>query len=52
MTDQSTPLAEDSEIDLLHVFDVIWRRKGLIIGGTLIVVFAAWLLSGSLPKVY
>ena len=52
MSDQPIPLAEDSEIDLLHVFAVIWRRKVLIAGGTLIVLVVAWLVSVNLPKVY
>ena len=52
MTEQPLTLAEDSEINLYHVFDVICRRKTLIIGGTLIVVVAAWLVSVILPKVY
>ena len=52
MSDQPILPVEDSEIDLLHVFAVIWRRKWLIAGGTLIVLVAAWLVSVNLPKAY
>ena len=52
MSDQPISPVEDSEIDLLHVFAVIWRRKGLIAGGTLIVLVAAWFACINLPKVY
>ncbi len=52
MSDQPISPVEDSEIDLLHVFAVIWRRKGLIAGGTLIVLVVAWLACANLPKVY
>ena len=52
MSDQPVSPVEDSEIDLLHVFAVIWRRKWLIAGGTLIVLVAAWLVSVNLPKAY
>ena len=52
MSDQPISPVEDSEIDLLHVFAVIWRRKGLIVGGTLIVLVAAWFVCVNLPKVY
>ncbi len=52
MSDQPLPLAEHSEIDILYFFHVVWRRKGLIGGGTLIVLVAAWLTCANLPKVY
>ena len=52
MSHQPTALAEDSEFDLLNFLVVIWRRKVLIGGGTLIVLFGAWLVSVNLPKVY
>ena len=52
MADQPILPVEDSEIDLLHVFAVIWRRKGVIAGGTVIVLFVAWLVCVNLPKVY
>ena len=52
MSDQPIPLAGDSEFDLLNFLVVIWRRKVLIGGGTLIVLFGAWLVSVNLPKVY
>ena len=52
MSDQPISPVEDSEIDLLHVFAVIWRRKWLIAGGTLIVLVVAWLVCINLPKAY
>ena len=52
MSDQPILPVEDSEIDLLHVFAVIWRRKWLIAGGTLIVLVVAWLVCINLPKAY
>ncbi len=52
MSDQPISPVEDSEIDLLHVFAVIWRRKWLIAGGTLIVLVAAWFACANLPKAY
>ena len=52
MSDQPILPVEDSEIDLLHFFAVIWRRKWLIAGGTLIVLVAAWFACANLPKVY
>ena len=52
MADQPISPVEDSEIDLLHVFAVIWRRKRLIAGGTLIVLVVAWFACINLPKAY
>ena len=52
MSDQPISPVEDSEIDLLNFLVVIWRRKVLIGGGTLIVLVAAWLVCVNLPKVY
>ena len=52
MSDQPISPVEDSEIDLLNFLVVIWRRKVLIGGGTLIVLLAAWLVCVNLPKVY
>ena len=52
MADQPIPLTGDSEFDLLNFLVVIWRRKGLIVGGTFIIVLAAWLVCVNLPKVY
>ena len=52
MSDQPISPVEDSEIDLLHVFAVIWRRKWLIAGGSLIVLVVAWLVCINLPKAY
>ena len=52
MTDHPTPQVEDYELDLFRFFVVTWRRKGLITGGTLIVLVATWLVCVNLPKVY
>ena len=52
MSDQPTPLVQESEFDLFHVFAVMWRWKWLIAGGTLIVLVATWFYSVNLPKVY
>jgi len=45
-------MQEEQEIRLIDYLNVIWRRKGLIMGGTLIVAAAALLVSLSMPKVY
>ncbi len=52
MSDQPLPQAEHSELDIIYFFQVTWRRKGLIAGGSLIVLVAAWLVCVNLPKVY
>ena len=52
MADQPILPVEDSEIDLLNFLVVIWRRKVLIGGGTLIVLVVAWLVCINLPKAY
>ena len=52
MSEQSLQPAEHSEIDVLYFFHVVWRRKGLIGGGTLIALVTAWLVCVNLPKVY
>ena len=52
MSDQPLPPAEHSELDIIYFFQVTWRRKGLIAGGSLIVLVAAWFACVNLPKVY
>ncbi|MFQ5904158.1 MAG: Wzz/FepE/Etk N-terminal domain-containing protein [Candidatus Binatia bacterium] len=43
---------EEQEIELIDYLNVIWKRKGLIIGGTLIAAAAALVVSLSMPKTY
>ena len=52
MSDQPLPQAEHSELDIIYFFQVTWRRKVLIVGGTLIVLIATWFACVNLPKVY
>ena len=52
MPNQPAPPAEGRGMNLSHAFTVIWRRKGLIIGGTLLAVVGAALFNASLPKAY
>ncbi len=43
---------EEQEIELIDYLNVVWKRKGLIIGGTLVVAAAALVVSLSMPKTY
>ena len=43
---------EEHEIELIRYLQVIWRRKGLIIGGTLVAAATALVVSLSMPKTY
>jgi len=43
---------EEQEIELIDYLNVIWKRKGLIIGGTLVAAAAALVVSLSMPKIY
>ncbi len=43
---------EEQEIELIDYLNVIWKRKGLIIGGTLVVAAAALVVSLLMPKIY
>ncbi len=43
---------EEKEIELIHYLNVIWRRKGLILGGTLLAAVSALGVSLSTPKTY
>ncbi|MFQ5745515.1 MAG: Wzz/FepE/Etk N-terminal domain-containing protein, partial [Acidobacteriota bacterium] len=57
MTDQPTSrrgdeVPEEQEVELIDYLRVIWKRKGLIIGGALVAAIAALGVSLSLPKTY
>ena len=43
---------EQNEVELIDYLKVIWKRKGLIIGGTLVAAATALVLSLSMPKTY
>jgi len=43
---------EDHEIDLIDYLNVVWKRKYLIIGGTLLAAAAALVVSLGMPKTY
>ncbi len=43
---------EDHEVDLIDYLNVIWKRKYLIIGGTLLAAAAALVVSLGIPKTY
>ncbi|MEE9138719.1 MAG: Wzz/FepE/Etk N-terminal domain-containing protein, partial [candidate division NC10 bacterium] len=43
---------EQNEVELIDYLNVVWKRKGLIIGGTLVVAAAALVVSLSMPKLY
>jgi len=43
---------EQNEAELIDYLKVIWKRKGLIIGGTLVAAAAALVVSLSMPKTY
>lgn len=43
---------EDQEVELIDYLRVIWKRKGLIIGGTLVAAAAVLVVSLSVPKTY
>lgn len=43
---------EDEEINLSELFNVLWQWKRLIVGGTLLCVIAAVIVSLILPKIY
>jgi len=43
---------EQNEAELIDYLKVIWKRKGLIIGGTLVAAATALVLSLSTPKTY
>ena len=51
MTDTDMRYDED-EIELMDIFLVLWRKKILIIGGTLICMIFAAIYSLYLPKIY
>ena len=43
---------EQQEVELIDYLKVIWKRKGLIMGGTLVAAAAALVVSLSMPKTY
>ncbi len=43
---------EGHEVDLIDYLNVVWKRKYLIIGGTLVTVVAALVVSLAMPKTY
>lgn len=42
----------EPEIELIDYLNVIWKRKGLIVGGTVLAAAAALVVSVSMPKTY
>jgi len=45
-------MQDKQEIELIDYLNVIWKRKGLIIGGTLLSATVALVVSLSMPKTY
>ncbi len=45
-------MQEEQEVELIDYLNVIWKRKGLIVGGTLLAAATALVVSLSMPKVY
>jgi len=43
---------EEREIELIDYLNAIWKRKGLIVGGTLVTIATALVVSLSMPKTY
>ncbi len=43
---------EEQEVELIDYLRVMWKRKGLIVGGALLAAATALVLSLSLPKTY
>jgi len=43
---------EEHEVDLIDYLNVVWKRKYLIIGGTLVTAVAALVVSLAMPKTY
>ncbi len=43
---------QEREIEVIDYLNVIWKRKGLIVGGTLVAAAAALAVSLSMPKTY
>jgi len=43
---------EDYEVDLIDYLNVVWKRKYLIIGGTLLAAAAALVVGLGMPKTY
>lgn len=45
-------LSQVKEVDLIQMLLVIWKRKWLILGGTIIVTIIALVITSMLPRVY
>ncbi len=45
-------MQDEQEIELIDYQNVIWKRKGLIVGGTLLAAIAALVVSLSMSKTY
>ena len=45
-------MQEEQEVELIDYLRVIWKRKGLIVGGTLLAGATALVVSLSMPKTY
>lgn len=45
-------MQEEQEIELINYLNVIWKRKGLIICGTLVATAMVLVVSLSMPKIY
>ncbi len=45
-------MQEEQEVELIDYLNVIWKRKGLIVGGILLAAATALVVSLSMPKVY
>lgn len=45
-------MVEEQEIELIHFLYVVWKRKGLILGGTVLAVAVALGFSLTMPKTY
>ncbi len=43
---------DEKEIELIDYINVMWKRKGLIVGGTLVAAATALVVSLSMPKMY
>jgi len=45
-------VVEEREVELIDYLKIMWRRKGLIVGGTLLAAATALVVSLSMPKTY
>ena len=49
---QTGVIAADDEIELIDLLRVLWKKKYLIIGGTIVCAIVAAAISFAMPKVY